>query len=54
MKKGSKKGAAPKTEEILKAVVLADSFTKELRPITLQAPRVGCFGIIFDSENLLI
>ncbi|KAG2386475.1 hypothetical protein C9374_002219 [Naegleria lovaniensis] len=39
MKKGSKKGVAPKTEEILKAVVLADSFTKELRPITLQAPR---------------
>ena len=40
MKKGAKKGGAIKAEEILKAIVLADSFTKEMRPITLQAPRV--------------
>ena len=46
MKKTKKTGGAVKTEDVLKAVVLADSFTKEMRPITLSKPRVGINQIL--------
>ncbi len=43
-KKSSKGGSQiQKAEDRLKAVVLADSFTKEFRPVTLQKPRVCQF-----------
>jgi hypothetical protein len=45
MAKGQKKkeGGSLK-DDTLKAVVLADSFTKEFRPITFEKPRVISFS----------
>jgi translation initiation factor eIF-2B subunit epsilon len=39
-KKPAKGGAESKTEEVLQAVVLADSFQDRFRPFTVEKPRV--------------
>ncbi len=39
-KKKGKEGGGSLKDDRLKAVVLADSFTKEFRPITFEKPRV--------------
>jgi translation initiation factor eIF-2B subunit epsilon len=39
-KKPAKPGADEKREDVLQAVILADSFQDRFRPFTLETPRV--------------
>jgi translation initiation factor eIF-2B subunit epsilon len=40
-KKSAKPGAGDKREDVLQAVILADSFQDRFKPFTLEKPRVG-------------
>lgn len=44
-----KGGESESAREVLTAVVLADSFTKTFRPISLERPKVGVAGLIFPG-----
>ena len=39
-------------EEVLQAVILADSFNKRFRPLTIRKPRVKMFFFFFSSLPL--
>lgn len=50
-KKPAKPGADEKREDVLQAVILADSFQDRFRPFTLETPRV-CWGCQFRNVRI--
>ncbi len=42
-----------KTEEVIQALVLADSFDQRFAPISLETPRVIIFNTLFNLFNLM-
>jgi hypothetical protein len=51
MTKSQRSKSIQNGQDVLKAIVLADSFSKEFRPVTLQKPRVSTHHSIPSFEK---